>query len=41
VSRSVRRAKDLAGGLQHGSARTALLHIAEFLAARCGADAPD
>jgi len=41
VSRSVRRAKDLADGLQHGSARTALLHIAEFLAARCGADAPD
>jgi heptaprenyl diphosphate synthase len=37
VSREVRRAKGLADELQPGRAREALLHIAEFLAARCGA----
>ena len=39
VVRHVRRAKDLAAGLTPGPARDALVHIAEFLAARCGARA--
>ncbi|HYT30222.1 MAG TPA: polyprenyl synthetase family protein [Actinomycetota bacterium] len=39
VGRHVRRAKDLATGLTPGPARDALVHIAEFLAARCGARA--
>jgi heptaprenyl diphosphate synthase len=38
VSRHVRRATDLAAGLAPGVARDALVHIAEFLAARCGAE---
>jgi heptaprenyl diphosphate synthase len=37
VSRSVRRARQLAGGLAPGAAREAMEHIAEFLAVRCGA----
>jgi heptaprenyl diphosphate synthase len=37
VSRSVRRARKLAGSLAPGPAREALEHIAEFLAVRCGA----
>jgi heptaprenyl diphosphate synthase len=37
VSRSVRRARQLAGGLASGAAREAMEHIAEFLAVRCGA----
>jgi heptaprenyl diphosphate synthase len=37
VSREVRRAVRLAGGLEAGTARDALVHIAEFIAARCGA----
>ncbi len=37
VSRHVRRAKDLAGGFADGPAREAFLHLADFLAARCGA----
>ena len=37
VSSSVRRARKLAGELASGSARDAFDHIAEFLAARCGA----
>jgi heptaprenyl diphosphate synthase len=39
VTHEVRRAKQLAGSLARGSARDALVHIAEFLAIRCGADA--
>jgi len=37
VSRSVRRARKLATELAHRPARDALVHIAEFLAVRCGA----
>jgi len=37
VSREVRRAVRLAEGLEPGTARDALVHIAEFIAARCGA----
>jgi heptaprenyl diphosphate synthase len=37
VARSVRRARKLAGDLAPGPARDALVHIAEFLAVRCGA----
>jgi geranylgeranyl pyrophosphate synthase len=37
VTIQVRRAKDLAGSLEDGRARRALLHIAEFIAERCGA----
>jgi heptaprenyl diphosphate synthase len=39
VSTSVRRARKLALGLGPGPAREALIHIAEFLAVRCGAAA--
>jgi hypothetical protein len=35
----VRRARELAEGLQEGRPREALIHFAEFLAYRCGADA--
>jgi hypothetical protein len=35
----VRRAQGLAQGLPAGSPKDALLHLAEYLAARCGADA--
>jgi heptaprenyl diphosphate synthase len=38
VTAGVRRAKRLAGGLPPGSPRDALVHIAEFIAARCGAE---
>jgi heptaprenyl diphosphate synthase len=38
VTAQVRRATHLAGGLPAGRARDALVHIAEFIAARCGAD---
>jgi heptaprenyl diphosphate synthase len=37
VSAHVRRARDVASGLQPGPARDALIRIAEFLAVRCGA----
>ena len=37
VSESVRRARKLAAALAPGPARDALVHIAEFLAVRCGA----
>jgi geranylgeranyl pyrophosphate synthase len=39
VTREVRRAQGLAQGLPAGSPKDALLHLAEYLAARCGADA--
>jgi heptaprenyl diphosphate synthase len=39
VSREVRRAKGLGDQLESGRARDALLHIAEFIAIRCGANA--
>jgi heptaprenyl diphosphate synthase len=39
VTEEVRRAKDLAGRLPDGSPRTALVHLAEFIALRCGAQA--
>jgi heptaprenyl diphosphate synthase len=38
VSREVRRAKSLGDRLEPGRARDALLHIAEFIAVRCGAE---
>ncbi len=38
VTREVRRAASIASGLPAGGARDALLHIASYLAARCGAD---
>lgn len=38
VSVEVRRAKRIAAGLPAGRARDALVHNAEFIAARCGAD---
>jgi geranylgeranyl pyrophosphate synthase len=38
VTAGVRRAKKLARGLPPGSPRDALVHIAEFIAARCGAE---
>jgi heptaprenyl diphosphate synthase len=38
VSHEVRRAKKLGEELEPGSARDALLHIAEFIAVRCGAE---
>ena len=38
VTAEVRRAKHLASGLPAGRARAALVHIAEFIAARCSAD---
>jgi heptaprenyl diphosphate synthase len=38
VTRWVRRSKDLALGLPPGSAQDAFLHIAEFIAVRCGAE---
>jgi heptaprenyl diphosphate synthase len=38
VSREVRRARGLGDELRPGRARDALLHIAEFIAVRCGAD---
>jgi heptaprenyl diphosphate synthase len=37
VTRQVRLAKDAADGLPEGTVRDALIHLAEFLAARCGA----
>ena len=37
-TRHVRRAKDLAGRMPDGTARQALVQLADFLAARCGAD---
>ena len=37
VTKEVRRAQQLAEGLEDGSARRAMLHIAEFIAERCGA----
>ncbi len=37
VTREVRRAKDLAARLPEGTPRTALVQLADFLAARCGA----
>jgi heptaprenyl diphosphate synthase len=39
VTREVRRAVALAEGLQPGRAQDALVHISEFLAHRCGAEA--
>jgi heptaprenyl diphosphate synthase len=39
VTAEVRRATGVAGRLPAGRARDALVHIAEYLAARCGADA--
>jgi heptaprenyl diphosphate synthase len=39
VTREVRRAQRLAEGLPAGSPKDALLHLAVYLAARCGADA--
>jgi heptaprenyl diphosphate synthase len=39
VTREVRRAMAQADPLPQGSARDALLHLAEFLAVRCGAPA--
>ncbi|HCO02154.1 MAG TPA: geranylgeranyl pyrophosphate synthase [Actinobacteria bacterium] len=39
VTEEVRRAKSLAEGLPAGSPRDALVHIAEFIAVRCGAEA--
>ena len=39
VTREVRRSQELAEGLPDGSAKDALLHLAEYLAARCGAEA--
>ncbi len=38
VTVRVRRCVQLAGGLAPGSSRDALVHIAEFIAQRCGAD---
>jgi heptaprenyl diphosphate synthase len=38
VSREVRRAKNLGEELERGRARDALVHIAEFIALRCGAE---
>jgi heptaprenyl diphosphate synthase len=38
VTAEVRRAKSLAEGLEDGRARQAMLHIAEFIAERCGAE---
>jgi heptaprenyl diphosphate synthase len=38
VTTRVRRCVQLAGGLAPGSSRDALVHIAEFIAQRCGAD---
>src|SRR5439155_8941660 len=38
VTREVRRARSFAEGLAPGPARDALIHVAEFTAARCGAD---
>jgi len=38
VTAEVRRAKELAQGLPVGVARTALLHLADFIAVRCGAE---
>jgi heptaprenyl diphosphate synthase len=38
VTKEVRRAQQLAEGLPDGAPRDALLHLAEYLAARCGAD---
>jgi len=37
VTDAVRRAGRLAAGLEPGKARDALVHIAEFIAERCGA----
>jgi heptaprenyl diphosphate synthase len=39
VTREVRRSQELAEALPDGSAKDALLHLAEYLAARCGAEA--
>ena len=39
VTREVRRATELASQLPEGPARTALIHLAEFIALRCGAAA--
>jgi heptaprenyl diphosphate synthase len=39
VTREVRRAQKVAEGLPGGSAKDALLHLAEYLAVRCGAEA--
>jgi heptaprenyl diphosphate synthase len=39
VTREVRRAVDLAERLPEGSPRDALVHLANFVAERCGADA--
>ena len=38
VTREVRRAVALAEELPEGTARTALVHLAQFIATRCGAD---
>jgi geranylgeranyl pyrophosphate synthase len=38
VSARVRRCVHLASGLPAGAARDALVHIAEFIAERCGAE---
>jgi heptaprenyl diphosphate synthase len=38
VTNQVRRAKGLAGRLPEGAPRTGLIHLAEFIAIRCGAD---
>ena len=40
VGREVGRARDLAMGLAPGPARDALVHLAEFIARRCGAEVP-
>jgi heptaprenyl diphosphate synthase len=37
VTKEVRRARKLAEGLPSGSPKDALLHLAEYLASRCGA----
>jgi heptaprenyl diphosphate synthase len=39
VTREVRRSQELAEALPDGSAKDALLHLAAYLAARCGAEA--
>jgi heptaprenyl diphosphate synthase len=39
VTREVRRAVSLAEELPDGDARTALVHLSEFIATRCGAEA--
>jgi heptaprenyl diphosphate synthase len=41
VTREVRRAVELANQLPDGTARAALIHLAEFIALRCGAETPE